>query len=76
VLSKRESSVDSGIRGCLIHQAGKHVECGIEADNLVVGARATRVSEQLAVGGDEANIRLAVAAIDRQDSGGHAAHRR
>ena len=63
-------------RAGLGNQARQHLERGVDTDVLVVGARPARVPEERAVGGDQADIGLAVAAIDREDRCRHAAHHR
>jgi hypothetical protein len=45
VMGERGGTVDSSLGGCLDDQAGEHVECGVEADDLVVGPRPARVSQ-------------------------------
>jgi hypothetical protein len=46
VLSERRASVDSSLGGCFADQTGKHIECGVDPDVLVVGARPTRIPEE------------------------------
>jgi hypothetical protein len=45
VLGEWSRTVDSGLGDRLGDQASEHVECGVKADDLVVGPRPTRISQ-------------------------------
>jgi hypothetical protein len=51
MLSDHRAGIDSSLGCCLADQAGKHIDCGVEAHHLVVRPRPARVSEQLPIVG-------------------------